>query len=92
MDWKKYGEWRRTVYPEISYVYYGQLLPEFLRELEPEKLIHAPHIKGFGQSPWQKRPYEILYGYKFLPGTFSIGIKEWETFEKKLVTKNICLN
>ena len=86
MDWKKYGEWRRKVYPEISKELYGQLLLEFLKETQPEKLIHVPYISGFTRSPWQKRPDEIHYGYNLLPGTFSIGIQELETIEKNIET------
>ena len=86
MDGKKYGEWRRTVYPYVSWVYYRQLLVQFLAVTQHEKLIYKPYITGFSQSPWLKRPDEIWYGYKFLPGTFSIGIQELETIEKNIET------
>lgn len=85
MDWKKYGEWRRTVYPYVSWVYYRQLLVQFLTAKQPEKLIYKPYITGSSQSPGQ-RPREVVYGYKNLPGSFSISTKELETFEKNIET------
>ena len=85
MDGKKYGGWRRTVYPYVSWVYYGQLLFEFIRVTQPEKLIYKPNITGSSQSPGQ-RPREVVYGYKNLPGSFSISTKELETFEKNIET------
>ena len=85
MDWKSYGEWRRTVYPYVSWVYYGQLLFEFIKVTQPEKLIYKPYITGSSQSPGQ-RPREVVYGYKNLPGSFSVSTKELETIEKNIET------
>ena len=85
MDWKKYGEWRRTVYPHVSWVYYRQLLLEFIKVTQPEKLIYKPYMTGGAQYPGH-RLREVHYGYKNLPGSFSISTKELETFEKNIET------
>ena len=83
MDWKKYGEWRRTVYPYVSWVYYGQLLFEFIRVTQPEKLIYKPYMTGGTQYPGQ-RLREVCYGYKNLPGSLSDSTEELETIEKNI--------
>ena len=85
MDWKKYGEWRRTVYPYVSWVHYRQLLVQFLTVTQPEKLIYKPYILESSKSPGQ-RPCEVVYGYKNLPPSFSISTKGLETFEKNIET------
>ena len=85
MDWKKYGEWRRSVYPYVSWLYYRQLLVQFLTLKQPEKLIYKPYMTGCAQYPCQ-RPREVVYSYKNLSGSFSISTKELETFEKNIET------